>query len=860
MRSARTTRWGALCIVAAATFASVHTPVHAAPQVAGPGEVDLTFLNINDFHGRIDTNTVKVAGTIEALRAAGGEDATLLLSAGDNIGASLFASALQGDQPTIDVLNALDMDASAVGNHEFDQGVADLIDRVIAGGTNAQFPFLGANVYDSTGTPILPEYAIFEVGGETVGVIGAITEETPSLVSPAGIVGLTFGDPVDAVNRVAGQLTDGDPTNGEADILVAEYHEGAGAGIPEGSTLEQEIANGGAFAKIATETSAQVNVIFTGHTHKAYAWAGPVPGDPTRTRPIVQTGSYGERIGKVVLTVDQDTKTVVAFTAENVSRTTTADATLVATYPRVAEVKTIVDAALAEAAVIGNVPVGSVTADITTAYSGGSYVGGVYTGGGRDDRAKESALSNLVADSLVSSLSDPLRGGATIGIVNPGGLRNELFYAPDGIVSYAEANAVLPFVNNLWTVTLTGAQFKTLLEQQWQRDNNGNIPSRPYLQLGVSENVSYTFDAARAEGSRITSITVDGAPIDPAGEYRIGTFSFLAVGGDNFHIFRQSTNVRDSGLIDRDAWIQFITDNSPLTPDFARRTVAVSPLPTTATIGQPLAFGVSSLDLTSLGSPVNTTLAASIGGVPLGNVAVLNGAATVDLVVPSGTPTGAQTLTLVASPTNTTVHIPIQVIDTRVASTTTLTTDRASQRFGGPQRATLTAAVALSDQSVAGGTVQILQDGVVIATLSLVNGKATYTLPADTPAGAHQYVAVFADTNTVAGSRSAPTTVTVSKASSVTVLLANKIVVRKGQTGPVATAFVLLNSGATATGTVSFTVDGVVVGSAAVVNGRAVLQLPSNLGVGLHLVRAKYSGADSITGSTSNTFLVLVKR
>lgn len=860
MRSARTSRWGALCIVAAAAFASVHTPVNAAPQVAGPGEVDLTFLNINDFHGRIDSNTVKVAGTIEALRAAGGEGATLLLSAGDNIGASLFASALQGDQPTIDVLNALDMHASAVGNHEFDQGVADLLDRVIAGGTNAQFPFLGANVYDSTGTPILPEYALFEVGGETVGVIGAITEETPSLVSPAGIVGLTFGEPVEAVNRVAGQLTDGDPTNGEADIIIAEYHEGAGAGIPDGSTLEQEIAHGGAFARIATETSAQVDVIFTGHTHKAYAWDGPVPGDPTRTRPIVQTGSYGERIGKVVLTVDQDTKTVVAYTAENVSRTTTADATLVATYPRVAAVKTIVDAALAEAAVIGNVPVGSVTGDITTAYSGGSFVGGVYTGGGRDDRAKESALSNLVADSLVSSLSDPLRGGATIGIVNPGGLRNELFYAPDGIVSYAEANAVLPFVNNLWTVTLTGAQFKTLLEQQWQRDINGNVPSRPYLQLGVSDNVSYTFDAALAEGSRITSITVDGAPIDPAGEYRIGTFSFLAVGGDNFHIFRQSTDVRDSGLIDRDAWIQFITDNSPLTPDFARRTVAVSPLPTSASIGQPLAFTVSSLDLTSLGSPANTTLAASIGGVSLGSVAVVNGAATVDLVVPPGTPTGAQTLVLVASPSNTTVHIPVQVVDNRIVSTTTLSTNRSSQRFGGPQRATLTASVALGDQSMAGGTVQILQDGLVIATLSLVNGTATYTLPADTPAGAHQYVAVFADTNAIAGSRSEADTVTVTKASSVTVLLTNKIVVRKGQPGPVATAYVLLNSAATATGTVSFTVDGVVVGTAAVVNGRAVLQLPSNLGVGLHLVRAKYSGAESITGSTSNTFLVLVKR
>ena len=125
---------------------------------------------------------------------------------------------------------------------------------------------------------------------------------------------------------------------------------------------------------------------------------------------------------------------------------------------------------------------------------------------------------------MVSSLGDPARGGATIGVVNPGGLRSELCYSPDGVVTYAEANNVLPFVNNLWTITLTGAQFKTLLEQQWQRNPDGTIPSRPYLQLGLSENVTYTFDASLAEGSRITSITVDGQPIDPAPSPSVPSF------------------------------------------------------------------------------------------------------------------------------------------------------------------------------------------------------------------------------------------------------------------------------------------------------------------------------------------------
>lgn len=861
MGSSRSRRWGSLtAVTVAAALVGLYAPADAAPSIAGPGQVDLTFLNINDFHGRIDTNTVRFAGTIEAQRAAAGEANTVLLSAGDNIGATLFASAVQNDQPTIDVLNALDLNASAVGNHELDQGFADLTDRVIGGASPVEFPYLAANIYDSNGDTVLPEFTVLDVGGESVAIIGAITEETPGLVSPAGIAGLTFGDPVAAVNRVAAQLSDGDLANGEADIIVAEFHEGAGAGTPDGSSFATEIATATAFARIATQTSAEVDVIFTGHTHKVYAWDGPVPGDPSRTRPILQTGSYGENIGKVVLTVDTTTHTVAAYTAGNVARTTTPDATLIATYPRVAAVKTIVDAATSYAAAIGNVPVGSVGADITTAFSGGSYVNGKYTGGGRDDRSKESTLSDLVADSMVSVLSDPLRGGATIGVVNPGGLRNELYYAPDGVVTYAEANNVLPFVNNLWTVTLTGSQFKTLLEQQWQRDAFGVVPSRPYLQLGLSSNVTYTFDATLAEGSRITSITVDGQPIDPAGQYRVGTFSFLATGGDNFHVFKQSTNVRDSGLIDRDAWIAYITGNSPLQPDFARQAVAVSGLPTGASIGQQLTFGVSGLDLTSLGSPQNTSLAITIGGVDIGSAAVTNGAATIDVIVPPGTPVGAQQLQLVAAPSGTTVNIPLQVLDNRVISTTTLTSSRSTQRFGGPVLARLTATVGLSDGTAPTGSVEFLQDGVVVATVPLVNGKAVYTLPATTPAGAHQYTARYADTSTIVGSTSAARTVTVSKASSVTILVANRLVVQSGQQGPKLTAIVILNTPATATGTVTFTLNGTALATVPVVNGVATLQLGNNLPVGLHFVRATYSGAASINGSVSNPLPVLVRR
>lgn len=626
--------------------ASDHDPVIVGLDLAtADTTAELNLLNINDFHGRIDANTVRFAGTVEKLRAEFGEDKTAFLSAGDNIGASLFASALQDDKPTIDILNALELKASAVGNHEFDRGFADLTGRVAEA---ADFPYLGANVYTKgTSEPALDEYSIHTVDGIDVAVIGVVTEETASLVSPGGIENIDFGDPVEAVNRVAGEIEEQDL----ADVIVAEYHDGAGDGVVEGATIEQEIAAGGSFARIVNDTTPLVDAIFTGHTHKQYAWDAPIPGAAGETRPILQTGSYGEFIGQITLTVDTATGDVASYTARNVARTTDADAALVSAFPRVAEVKTIVDAALAQAAVIGNQPVGSVTKDITTAF----------TGTARDDRASESTLGNLVADSLRASLSPAERGGAQIGVVNPGGLRNELYYAPDGVVTFAEANAVLPFVNDLWTTTLTGAEFKAMLEQQWQPDGS----SRSFLALGLSDNVSVTYDSALARGSRITSVLIDGAPLDPAKDYRIGTFSFLAQGGDNFTVFREGADTRESGLVDRDAWIDYIRANSPLSPSFDRRSVQVQGAPTTVKAGAAVSFTVSKLDLTSLGSPVNTTLAASFVATDgrtaqLGSVPVTGGSATVNLTIPT-TVSGQGRIILTAAPSATTVNLPVTV-------------------------------------------------------------------------------------------------------------------------------------------------------------------------------------------------------
>lgn len=734
---------------------SDHDPIVVGIDLVDPNApIELTLLNINDFHGRIDGNTVEFAGTIEQLRAAYGEANTLFLSAGDNIGASLFASSLFQDKPTIDVLNALDLAASAVGNHEFDKGLGDLQGRV---SDAADFPYLGANVYEKgTQTPVFDEYALFDVDGVTVAVVGAVTEETPSLVSPGGISTIDFGDPVEAVNRVAAQLSDGNAENGEADVIIAEYHEGSVDGVKEGATIEEEIAAGGAFARIVTDTSAAVDVIFTGHTHKEYAWDGPIPGEDG-TRPVLQTGSYGENIGQVTLDVDPNSGEVLSYESRNVKRTTDSETDLVNTFPRVAEVKTIVDDALADAAEVGNEPVGSVSADITTAFAGGSYVDGVWTGGTRDNRMAQSTLGNLVADALVASLSDPLRGGAQIGLVNPGGLRADLLRGDDGVITYAEANAVLPFVNNLWTTTLTGAQFKAVLEQQWQPEG----ASRPYLQLGVSENVFYTYDASRAKGDRITGIWIDGQPIVMDAEYRVGSFNFLLQGGDNFTVLTEGTDTRDSGLIDRDAWIEYLGDNSPLAPDFASRSAQITGLADTITRGSTTTFAVSGLNLTSLGAPQNTTALVSFAGstAVFDPVPVVNGTASVELTVPADAADTSEIIVNV-EPSGTTVRAAVTVTGEVTTEPTptpgetggsnppaegALTPEKqgaiapqGGTTFEQGQTVTITVGIPYAGQTVEGwlfSTPTYLGTAVVSAA-----GTATFTVPADMPVGTHRLV------------------------------------------------------------------------------------------------------------------------
>ncbi|MDR3201531.1 MAG: ExeM/NucH family extracellular endonuclease, partial [Bifidobacteriaceae bacterium] len=655
---------------------SDHDPVVVGLKSTNP-VTTVTLLNINDFHGRIDANTVKWAGTIERLRQSGGQANTALISAGDNIGASLFASAILNDTPTLNVLNALDTTASAVGNHEFDKGWADLRDRVRG---EAGFPYLGANVYlKDTTTPALPEYQVVDVGGVRVGVIGTVTQETPTLVSPAGVTTLDFGDPVAATNRVAAKLTADDL----ADVIVAEYHEGSPAGTPDGASLATELAASPVFARIVNETSAAVDVIFTGHTHKVYAWDAPIPGAPGKTRPVVQTGSYGDNIGRTTLTVDKATDNVVTYASDIVPRIAEpSDAELAAAYPRVAAVKGIVDAALANAEAVGAQPVGKISADITRGFMGGAYdgPGGTYRGGASDNRAEASALGTLVGNALKASLSG-LAEPADIGVVNPGGLRADLIHTGDGAITFADVQSILPFNNTLAVSTLTGAQVVTMLEQQWQRDAAGAIPSREYLQLGLSSNVSYTYqelpdpDHPATVKGQVTSVWINGELVEADQTYRIGTFSFLAAGGDNFRIFTDAVKTLDTGLLDWEGWVDYVTRSStptPLAPDFTRRGVEVKDLPAAVAPGGTLTFGVGRLDVPSLGSPANTSVSVKVAGQAVGTAAVAGGFASVSVTAPAALPAGSAVVEVTALPSGTVVRFPLAIAGPALADTALL--------------------------------------------------------------------------------------------------------------------------------------------------------------------------------------------
>jgi 5'-nucleotidase len=581
-------------LVAATLVASVGAATSSAadPKDGKAGNADVTeiqILGLNDFHGALEppsgsggrigsltevptnppTTPVPTACLAPTCFPAGGAEYlathvralraenpnTMFVSAGDLIGATPLTSALFHDEPTIEAFNLMGLDFNGVGNHEFDEGVDELL-RMQEGGCHpedgcqdgdgfagADFEFLAANVkYKDSGDTIFPPYAIrkFE-GGIKVGIIGMTLEGTPDIVTPTGIQSVKFFDEADSVNALVPHLK-----KQGVETFVVLLHEGgttskASNGAGSVAMLNQCGTVSGALPPIVERMSDEVDVVVTGHTN----WAVNCVLDG---KVVTGASSNGRLITDIDLTVSRATKDVVSTEVDNrIVKRDVAKATdltaLLSKYQKLS-------------APLANRVVGSITTDITTA----------------SNAAGESAAGDVIADAQLAATAPAVKGGAVVAFMNPGGIRNSgFFYAPSaggeapGQMTYGELFGVQPFSNVLTVVTCSGTQIDQILEQQWQppRPDGSSIVNI----LQVSNGFTYSYNSSNAIGSRVdpSSIKIGGTTVDPAASYRVATNNFVVTGGDGFSAFTQCTNPL-GGDIDLDALVAYFEANSPVAP------------------------------------------------------------------------------------------------------------------------------------------------------------------------------------------------------------------------------------------------------------------------------------------------------
>jgi 5'-nucleotidase len=514
-------------------------------------EVHLQILAINDFHGNIATTSGAFGGVGRAdflaanMRAAEAEaDNSITVSAGDLIGASPLISALFHDEPTIEAMNLIGLDINGVGNHEFDEGAAELL-RMQNGGTHpvdgdldgdgfagADFEFLAANVtVDATGETVFAPYTIKKYQGVKVAFIGMTLEGTPSIVTPSGVAGLTFHDEVETVNALIPELQ-----RKNIEAIVVLMHEGGfaseGGGDGDGcGTLSGNLKD------IVDGLDDAVDLVIGGHNNQRFACLD-VGG-----KAVTMAYHSGRMFTDIDVTLNRVTKDMTVVSIDN--KENFQDGVTPA-----ADLTTLIDKYDTLSAPLANAVIGSITSDITET----------------NNTAGESALGDVIADAQLTATAPAGLGDAVVAFMNPGGIRDDLFCAEisggEAVceVTFGEAFSVQPFGNSLVTMTLTGAQIHELLVQQWVGQTSPRI-------LQVSDGFTYTWDASLADADKVdaSTIKIGGVPIVPGADYRVTVNSFLADGGDNFSVLTAGTD-RLGGEIDLDALVTYFDDNSPVAP------------------------------------------------------------------------------------------------------------------------------------------------------------------------------------------------------------------------------------------------------------------------------------------------------
>ena len=547
-----------------------------ATTPAGPKPVDIQLLAINDFHGYLDAVTNSSSGRVQVgvdakgaavnvnaggveylstllaeLAAAQKKNNTITVAAGDLIGASPLLSAAFHDEPTIEALGLAGLDYASVGNHEFDEGAAELL-RIQNGGCHpvdgciegleyqgADFQYLSANAFVSaTGEPLLAPYAIHKVQGVEVGFIGMTLEGTADIVSQEGVAGLDFADEVETANRYAAELQ----AQGVETIVVLLHEGGRQTGT---NSWDVNGCNSlqGPIVPIAEGMTDAIDVVVSGHTHQAYNCE--IDG-----KLVTSASSFGRVVTEIDLTIDRRTGDVLTAVAENaiVTRDRTADPVQTALIARYREALGPI-----ATAVVGT------TATELVKMQERLFQTGVNDKGEPVYALGESPLGNVIADAQLEATDD--EAGAVAAFMNPGGVRADL---NAGEVTYEEAFTVQPFANNLVTLDLTGAQLYCMLEQQFQV---GNV-------LYPSSTVSYVVDTAgttapatanACTGTRIVrgSLEIGDVPVVEGTTYRVTVNNFLAGGGDRFSVLTGGTNLV-TGPIDLDAFTDYLGEHSPV--------------------------------------------------------------------------------------------------------------------------------------------------------------------------------------------------------------------------------------------------------------------------------------------------------
>ena len=549
-------------------------------------EFRLKIIALNDLHGNLQSPGKFAAEPGSPAVAAGGVDYlagyitqlksenpdNVVVSAGDLTGASPLVSSLFHDEPTIEAANRMGLEINGVGNHEFDKGMKELR-RFQQGGCStldantckgkvvgtpvpfegAKFEYLAANVFDvKTGKTIFPGYAVKTYHGVKVAFIGVTLEETPTITTASAVAGLRFEDEATTINAIVHRLR----VQGIESFVVL-IHQGGYQKV-DGSRDINACAGdmeGQPIRPIVAQFDDAVDLVISAHTHEAYVCS--LPNRAGRKIPVTSASSYGRVVSDIDVTIDTKTRDVTAVKARNLL----VDRTNPAITPNAA-IARIVDKYAELAAPIVNRVVGSVAGEITRTKS----------------EAGETPMGDLIADAELEATSTPGSGGAQVALTNEGGIRSGLKL---GKVTYGELFTAQPFGNNLVTMSLTGAQIKTMLEEQFKgcgldAPAGEATPSNDRI-LQPSEGFSYTWSSAGAICNKVDagSIKIGGVVVSSSAKYRVTVNDLLADGGEEIHVLKKGTDRRVGGT-DIDAMTAYFAKHRAVAPGLPHR-ISVAP-------------------------------------------------------------------------------------------------------------------------------------------------------------------------------------------------------------------------------------------------------------------------------------------